>query len=525
MGWIGGLAVVFSLLPVFAFEVWYQSLIAEVYSLAVLWMLLICQSFFLMEQHKKPVWLGWMVFLLVAGFGTHLYVWPLIPVGLALLLWKWKKKEWSLSWKAVTVGAVLGLLPLLQLPLMAGNSKYVNEGNINSVERFVDHVTWKLHRERLVEYEEKRQEDIGKWATVKFQQLLYFAGDVALQYLPPLLIAILLLTLLIFIPIPLSVLKRGPPTLIHHATFLFSLGLFLNIWVVFAGSEYKPSVLSEMKVHFVPVYYFFCLWLAMGLQLFGNLRVRQFVAAIFSIFLFVHMGWFYGALKIKNNDIAVVHGKELLEHLPQDSLLFSQGDVDLMAITYQQAVEGFRTDVQMINLVNGTRWYFENLQNTVSGPEWPSFYSKYFQLEVIERNFGKRPIYFSNYYAALLVLQQATMKDRYLVVPEKGGYKLTVEKQMVNDSVDPQFVRFSNFIPVKERGFYLRDVEKDISGQYMDYYSRRAELLSVFGKKEEAEKEWGFGSRHPVFDSRFNQLIQEQLLKVQKRHNIGNQAF
>ncbi len=520
-----GGALVFSVLPVFSLEVWYQSLIQEVYSLAVLWMLLICQSFMLMDQRNSRWTQGWVLFLLVSGFGVHLYVWPLIPIGLGLLLWKWKKQQWTLSPRGAGLAVVLGLLPFLYLPLMAGNSRYINEGNINSFERFVDHVTWKLHRERLANYEDQRQNDQRQWFSVKAKQLLYFISEVGAQYWLPLLGMLVLLIFLILVPWPVSFLKRGPPTSTHHLLFAFSLGLFLNIWLIFSGGDYQTSVLSEMKVHLVPMYYFFSLWLAMGFQLFQNPQFRRGVLVVTSLLLLGHVIWFFKALNIRNNDIAVRHGHELLQNLPQDSILLSQGDVDLMAIIYQQAVEGFRTDIQLVNLVNGTRWYFENLQNTVSRVEWPLLYSKYFQLEVIEKNFGKMPIYFSNYYAALLVLQHSTIKGRFLVIPEKGGYKLTVEKQMIKDSVDSTVVKFTNFVPIKTRGFFLRGVEKDISGQYMDYYSRRAELLSVFNKKNLAEQEWKLGSRHPVFDSRFNQLIRNQLLKVQQRFNIRDSLF
>lgn len=518
-----GVAIVFSILPVFALEVWYQSLIAEVYSLAVLWMLLICQSFILLHKKNTGTRVGWMMFLLVSGFATHLYVWPMIPAGMLFLLWKWKREHWKISGMALILGGLLGLLPLLQLPLMAGRSRYVNEGNVNSWERFFDHVTWKLHRERLVGYEEKRKENFGKWFDVKFQQLKYFAGDIATQYSVPLLGVLLLLMILVFFPPPISLLKRGPPTVFHHTLFLFSLALFLNIWLVFAGSDFQPSVLAEMKVHFVPVYYFFCLWLALGLQLYSHQTFRQGVTALVGALVLGHIVWNYKILNIRNNDMAIVHGREVLQNLPQGAILFSQGDVDLMAIMYQQAVEDFRTDIHMVNLVNGTWWYFENLQHSGGGLELPTFYSKYFQLEIIERNFGKVPIYFSNYYAALLVLQQPTMKDRFLVVPEKGGYRLTVEKQMLKDSVDLSLANFTNFSQSKERAFLLRGVEKDLAGQYMDYYSRRAELLSVFQKKTQAEKEYQMGYQQPVFDSHFNRLIREQLLKTGKRFGIGDQ--
>lgn len=517
------ISFVFALLPLFFLEVWYQSLIAEVYSFAVLWMLLIVQALMVVSERANLSWSSWLIFLLVAGFGVHLYVWPLIPIGIAALLWWWKKGHWRPEFKSVLIGLFMGLVPFLQIPIMAGNSVYINEGNVDSWQRFVDHVTWKLHRERLSEYEQKRQSNMGDWLKVKAKQFWYFAKAIKRQIELPLVALLSLLVLVIFIPLPISALKRGPPTLTHHLTFLFSVGLFVNIWVLFAGSEWSPSVLSEMEVHLVPMYYFICLWFALGLNLFKSTQLKNGVCLLVSILMSYHVIASYQSLDISDNDLAIVHGHELLNDLPQGSILFSQGDVDLMSIAYQQAVLDFRTDIQMVNLVNGTPWYFDQVKRVhVKGIEWPSFYSKYFQLEVIEKNYGKVPIYFSNYYAALLVLQQSSMKDRFIVVPEKGGYRLTDEKKMMTQKIDDKFIHFSNFVPEKNRKFQLRDVEKDLSGHYKDYYSRRAELLSVFHQTEQAAKEWNQGFQQPIFDSYFNELIHEQLLKVQKRFNIRN---
>ncbi|MCB0407693.1 MAG: DUF2723 domain-containing protein [Bdellovibrionales bacterium] len=508
------LAFVLSLLPAFSFEFWYQTLIAETYSFAVFWMLLITFQFLRLRQVPNTFQLSFFIFLLTAGLGVHVYVWPLVPLGFIYALSTWK------SWNMRTIGFIclaglLGLAFFAYIPLLAGHSSYVNEGNVTTLSRFIDHVTWKLHRERLVEYESQMQGNLWEWIHVKARQWVYFLKEILQQWSPWLILPILFLSIGSFFQQGKT--KKNVRIFPDTKWFGFlALGLFLNIWIIFAGSTYMPSVLSEMKVHFVPVYFFFIIWLGLSLQKFVNWQGK--LAFGFGILLLLHIFIHFKDYNISSNTLVESHAGDILTLLPKNSILMSQGDTDLMSITYLQAVKRTREDVQLVNLANGTEWYFDQLTKNKKSMEMPSQYSKYFQLEILEKNYGKKPIFFSNYYAALLILKFVDMKNKFIVVPELGSYRLLKKEDFDENQVSKMVIQFSaNTHP----SYKMRDAEKDIFGNYKDYHLRRAQFLSKQNPKL-AQAEIDLGLKIPIYDSQFNQIMHNELLKVQQSLSIRN---
>lgn len=502
----------FSLLPIFSYELWYQSLIVEVYSFALLWIVLIIWAGLRFRDSQSTLFLGFLSFLLFSGLGAHLYVWPFSFIGLVFLFfWAIKKRRPVKNFAIPTLfGSLLGLLFFVQLPVAAGRSFYINEGNINSFSRFFDHVTWKLHRERLSHYQSQASQNWGEFFNVKWQQGVELAGEMGNQLLLPLsaLIFILLISGITFLVFNKKNIKRFKVEIVFG---FISFILFANICILFAGSQFNFSVMDEMKVHLVPVYLFISLFI--GLVCNHWTKLRNLISLSVLLLLSIHIGYFYSYMDLSKNQLALNHGKDLLRSLPENTILFASGDVDLMSIAYQQSVLGFRKDIQMINLVNGSEWYFENLLKFSGKVQWPQTYSKYFQIQVLEKNLNLVPIYFSNYQAALMILNFPALKGRFIVIPENGAYRLA--KSHLSANLKSYEFSNSNLSNQAKRGS-----EQDIFGQYMDYYLKRA--LHLKQKSPEiALSEIQQGLELPVVGSKFNQIMRNELIKAHQLLIVG----
>jgi hypothetical protein len=98
----------------------------------------------------------------------------------------------------------------------------------------------------------------------------------------------------------------------------------------------------------------------------------------------------------------------LLNSCDKDAILFTVGDNDTFPLWYMQQVEGFRTDVQIVNLsLLGSDNYCESVRkqflqqgsNIIVGDDWRQT-GPYRRMKMImENNCGQRPVYFSHYAA------------------------------------------------------------------------------------------------------------------------------
>ncbi|MGE0762454.1 MAG: DUF2723 domain-containing protein [Bdellovibrionales bacterium] len=467
----------------FAAEFWYASLAAEVYTFAILTLLWILESTIHFEptRPKTAIWLG---LALGFGFSAHVYAWALLPVVVVIAIMKiWPRPQrWSLLSRGLT-GFGIGLWPYLYIPLRAGHAAYVNEGGIHSFASFFEHVSWILQRERV---EEVSRLSTGQWLTAKFTQLKFFGTELALQWGTPGLALILIVAAL---ALRAFWYERGkwPSNQRDFAiVVLASLVLMpMVVWVVFTGDSTAPGLLAEMAVHMQTFYLFLCLLGFLMIWKFKDESRPASLLVLLPIFLLVQR---WSDYDLRNNQIAVAHAEDLIESLPPQTILLGDNDNDLMTITHQKAVRGQRTDVALLNLMNGTRWNYENYRKLYPGLRWPPYTPTYYG-PLVPMNLQQHPVYASSWYGATGFLQVSGLKKDYEIIPIHGAFRL-VEKNpsWVQQVVEDQQKRIEYPFKVMSLDvkFHLRDREVDAIAGRAEYLFRQAQYLARHQRPAEA---------------------------------------
>jgi len=491
-------------------EFWYASLGAEVYTLSCLALLLITwSSLKVLNEPSLKTWI-WLGVAVGFGISVHVYIWAALPLFLWILWPAIKGSSLAPTMARLFLGLSIGLLPYVYIPFRAGKFLWINEGGINSFGRFFDHVTWILQRERVAEDAENF--NLSTWIGVKLQQLGYFAGECLHQWS--------WWTLVVCFFVGLAVLKgtRRQPL----RRLCLAAGVFLPaiVWLVFTGREYSLSLLGEMSVHLITLYVYVSLLMLVGLQRLKEVDLPQLsmpLKGLFAAGLVVLMAvtlWVRGPkFNLRDNHIANAHAADLLKDLPENSILVGDSDNDLMPTVFLQAVRSTRPDIKIVNMNNGSRWYYDNLKSLYPDLRWPG-YSRGFLIPLIKYNFDSNPVYFSNFFAALTFLKATDIGKERLAVPMHGAYRLTssgsISLSELSGELDRNFELRPRLYP-----FQLRGREADVIVQRVDYFLRLAELLSRAGKPDLVHKACARGLAYPTLDmTEFGRAILVELKKI-----------
>ena len=161
----------------------------------------------------------------------------------------------------------------------------------------------------------------------------------------------------------------------RHDFFVIGL-LFLLTGIglqVFLNSP--PSEPRERDYIYVGSYYFFAIWLGLGVIAIAD-ALRNFVARFKSVTfrnefvlgmcLLVPAMMCVKSWDNHNRDHrfhSVDFAKNMLNSCAQNGILFTEGDNDTFPLWYVQEVEGFRRDVRVCNLsLLGTEWYIQQMK-------------------------------------------------------------------------------------------------------------------------------------------------------------------
>lgn len=488
-----------------AAEFWYGSSAAEVYTLAILTLLWIIEAAmrFDVEKPRTAVWLG-----LAIGFGisAHVYSWAFAPI-IAAILWRENRRHPKLRSRILTSLAAMaaGLFPYLYIPLRAGKATHVNEGAINSVARFFEHVTWILQRQRVGEASTL---SLGEFLSIKVQQLGYFAKELGLQWG---LGGLLVIAGLCAVSAVLHF--KFKPTLSPLEKRFFRIaasgliGMPLVVWLLFAGDSYDLGLMAEMAVHMLTFYLFIALFIMTAVILLSakakippaqyDPRPASYIVLI-PIFLFTMR---LGEYSLSQNQIAVAHAKDLLEHLPPGSILMGDNDNDLMTTTYMKGVRGLREDVVLLNLMNGTEWNYENYRRIYPHLKWPSYTRMYYG-PLVPLNIDKHPIYFTSPFGVNAYLKVSGHQSKYDFVPIHGGFRLIPKGENYAAKVIEDRRRLEQrggFLMAKTNtDIHLRDREIDVIASRADYLMHQSRYLAKHGEPAEAEKAMAEALRIPT---------------------------
>jgi hypothetical protein len=244
-------------------------------------------------------------------------------------------------------------------------------------------------------------------------------------------------------------------------TLVVSIGLvvFLN----FSASEVR-----ERDYFYSPAFYYFAVYIGIGASsLLNELRhmltrrgaqpspVLYGFAAVLLVLPFFTLKNHYFRHDRSNNYTCPAYARNMLIGLEKDAIIFTNGDNDTFPLWYIQDVEGFRTDVKVVNLsLLNTPWYIKQCRD--NQPRVPIKWTDE-QINrltpvptadgwllvrdiavrhILQANEWKRPIYFA---VTIPAETYAPYKDiiefqglAYLVVPRKGRNMINKEKVIEN---------------------------------------------------------------------------------------------
>jgi len=155
---------------------------------------------------------------------------------------------------------------------------------------------------------------------------------------------------------------------------IFLFFIFTGIAVVMY-TNHKPFEPRERDYAFVGSFYVFAIWIGLGvLGLFELLKEKQKsagLAAALSVATLILVPGIMGAENWDDHnrgnrytarDIA----KAYLDSCDPNAILFTNGDNDTFPLWYVQEVEGYRTDVRVVNLsLLNTDWYIDQMKRKI----------------------------------------------------------------------------------------------------------------------------------------------------------------
>lgn len=152
----------------------------------------------------------------------------------------------------------------------------------------------------------------------------------------------------------------------------FMTGLAIAIYL-----NMPPRQPRERDYAFVGSFCFFCIWIGMGVialadwitKLFKNEKFHKFVLPVVFVGTMIAVPGILAAENWDDHDRSEKYAardfaKNYLGSVKENGVLITFGDNDTFPLWYAQEVEGFRTDVRILNYtLSGMYWYVEQLFN------------------------------------------------------------------------------------------------------------------------------------------------------------------
>ncbi|MEI6683229.1 MAG: DUF2723 domain-containing protein [Bacteroidota bacterium] len=156
----------------------------------------------------------------------------------------------------------------------------------------------------------------------------------------------------------------------HNAWVIFLLFFMTGIAIVLYLNSHSPQP-RERDYSFAGSFYAFAMWIGLGiiqmvrwLEKYGGKKVALVVSMICGlgvVTLMAQQGW--NDHDRSNRYTSLAMAKNYLNSCAPDAILFTNGDNDTFPVWYAQEVEGYRTDVRVVNLsLLNTEWYIDQMK-------------------------------------------------------------------------------------------------------------------------------------------------------------------
>lgn len=345
------IAVATALIFAFSSTLWKVCVIAEVYSMYAFFSSATILGLLAWSRQKKESLLYLSAFLYGLGLTNHLLIVLLLP-AILYFLWITDKKILLFESPKVLCKMLLflflGLIPYIYLPIRGFQEPLIDWGNPTTFENFFRLITGKIYKETM-------------FAT-SFPQLLdtikHHLWLLTQQFTPYFAVLILLGIFILY--------KRDLKLLIF-----FGLIFFINT-IYSLGFQKVIFGLIDHEAYHMPSYLVLTIFIGFGLagiiervgqtlnlEFIRKFKIQGLTPIIFS--MIVCASHYYHS-DMSRYYFAYDYGKNILNQLPQNSILFNQVDYNVFPLWYLQYVEGQRMDVAVFTVLFLTRtWFVERL--------------------------------------------------------------------------------------------------------------------------------------------------------------------
>jgi len=257
---------------------------------------------------------------------------------------------------------------------------------------------------------------------------------------------------------------------------IFLLFLFTGIAIVVYLNQtpYQPR---ERDYAYAGSFYAFAIWIGLGVAAIYHFlssktsqKITIFLTIIFAIPIPVIMAtenWddHDRSGKYTARDFA----KDYLDSCEKNAILFTYGDNDTFPLWFVQEVEGYRTDIKVVNLsLLGTDWYIDQMKTQSYQAKPVPFSMKHNKYREGKRDavyVTENPeVFLDEKYQANKILLQDTfniVKEKLKTILNKSSYPKTSEKEYLT-----LIKNINNFSPIEFAGIINKLSNKKIVSKY-----------------------------------------------------------
>lgn len=341
----------------FSFEVWEQSIITEVYGLHAFFTGLFLLLYILYkrqttEDQKRKYFcaLILVIGLSLTNHSTSIFLVPLLLVDLLITDFRF-----LFGRKTIIQGILfflIGLLPLLYLPVASRFDPVIDWGNPENLTNFLRTVT--RHQYTGIEQD-----------GVKFMsELRFFFGELLVHQWVPIFLVLL-------VPAYVFLFKRNKNFAYFSLFFLFLATVVITYVADFdvRGNEFNARLNRVLvTVFYIPAYIMTALLFGLGLYSLGSLIKQRLMLAIATVALLLlplmNIIKHYEQVDMHDFRLADHFTRNLLMDLPDSSLLVTNIDYIYFPTLYYQYVLHQRPDLVILDQELLRRsWYIEMLRH------------------------------------------------------------------------------------------------------------------------------------------------------------------
>ncbi len=327
-------ALISSLILCFTQFFWEQAVKFEVYSFQMLLMSLILFSAFEFRRTEDFKYLFLLSFLLGLSFTNHLITIFILPGVIYLLMFGFLKRIKVSVYVLMLLFFILGLTPLIYLPIRAGSGVELNWGDPKTLENFINHITGKQYR---------------VWAfsslDVMLRQLSYFVSKLPenFGYLS-----------LFFGVVGFSRLFK-----LDKKLFYFTFLSFLTCVLISANYD-----IHDINAYFLLSLFMISVWIFYGFVYLSRRIPKPFLILVGIISISLVFLVNFKKVDRSKNYLPEVYTLHILNDVKPGSIIISyQWDYFISPGLYFQLVEGVRKDVVLIDKELLRRsWYIKQLE-------------------------------------------------------------------------------------------------------------------------------------------------------------------